>query len=672
MMQRAKDVLYRGLALLLGVLALAAFSAAYFSPAKSICRIVLVGLAGVFLLGIDLVIRGVIVEKPWYRRLLPIWCLVPFGLAFFVGAAQHYQIREDALNDTERLASEVLAALQTPGAPSGTTRESTAEAPVKHYTTDALTKVVKQLEDARRETSLGDEETQRFNALVRTVANDLNGRGLDAARVRADAGADTFAEFLLALAVQGLFVFWVPCLLAVAIRRAGVAVEQGAGSEFTPNGVKRSIRTRDENILGEKRPLFVPRLCFAILMLLGTNYIFAPLGLKTTYMMTIVDQHAAPGQTSFTLWSTSFSQSPVITAGFLGFLLYAVITSTQRFAQDDFDDQAMFSLLVRGLVVILLSFALSASPVNEQISRTFVFVAGVFPVRALEALGKKLSITLDPDFSPSENGSFEGLPSLDPTKAFALRAAGIQSTADLAAMEINSIAERVWINPRLLGRTVDRAILIDAVGMKIVGQLEECGVRLATEIAVPEAEIPGPVIEKLGDMARMIARRLARDPRVEAVRQWRTNTSDATAIAEVVQKVALSNRVKRLIEAGDNAGAANEFITIDLSTFGPLAPLHLLYSDFSQVDQLIEGVCSQFPSFGTIERFQYGKQWELRADPAAPKSAVPHARVDLQLWGVPVPDHTPLADRGIKRGATLYAVSLTDAPASPLGASRGP
>ena len=43
-------------------------------------------------------------------------------------------------------------------------------------------------------------------------------------------------------------------------------------------------------------------------------------------------------------------------------------------------------------------------------------------------------------------------PSLDPAKVFAVRAAGIQSSYDLAAMPIEEIVGRVRIDPRLLGR----------------------------------------------------------------------------------------------------------------------------------------------------------------------------------------------------------------------------
>jgi uncharacterized protein YhhL (DUF1145 family) len=272
--------------------------------------------------------------------------------------------------------------------------------------------------------------------------------------------------------------------------------------------------------------------------------VFAPFGLRATYVMGLVDEHALAGHTSWALWTTSFAEVPVIVVGFVGFLLYALITATQRFALDDLDDQTMLALLVRGLVVILLCFALSSSPMNDIVERIFVFVAGVFPLRALEALAKKANVAIDPDFDGAVS-SFDGLPSLDPVKVFALRSAGIQSTYDLAATPIEEIAERVRIDPRLLGRAVDRAILIDTIGLDLAKRLERFAINSATElvalkgampdlIEVPVAPpaLPGPpgTIDatpapavpstQLRDAAARVADRLAVDQRVARIRTW--------------------------------------------------------------------------------------------------------------------------------------------------------
>jgi hypothetical protein len=372
------------------------------------------------------------------------------------------------------------------------------------------------------------EEAKRFAEIARVIGHDvLSARG-DIDVVCNDIRVDTGSGLTLAIAIQALFVFWIPALLAVSISRALKRTRR----DHTREDVQRCMDLRDFKIIAEDEYLFLPRICFAILLVLGTNYVFAPLGLKASYIMSIVDEHALPGHTTFTLWSTSFSQAPVIVVGFVGFLLYALITATQRFALDDFDDRALLALLVRGLVVILLSFALSSSEINEFASRTFVFIAGVFPIRALEAIAKRVNLTIDPDFSGDRDSSFAGLPGLDPVKVSALRAAGIQSTYDLAAMNIQDVAERVRIDPTLLGRAVDRAILIDALGLKLAEQLSDYGIGSATELvdggtldnlkaptAAPSA--PDKVDPTtLRGAAVAVQTRLSRDERVRSVRGW--------------------------------------------------------------------------------------------------------------------------------------------------------
>jgi uncharacterized protein YhhL (DUF1145 family) len=227
-----------------------------------------------------------------------------------------------------------------------------------------------------------------------------------------------------------------------------------------------------------------------------------------------------PGHGSWATWTSCFPDVPVFVVGFVGFLLYALLMTTRRYVQDDLDDQAVFGLLLRGIVVVLLCFALSASPINETATRLFVFIAGVFPVRALEAIAKKLNVAIDPDFSSDGPGDFDGLPSLGPAKVFALRAAGIESSYDLAATPIEDIARRVRIDPRLLGRAVDRALLIDAVGIKFVCDLAPFAITSATELVALKDALPAAITAQFGDAAKRAADRLAVDPRVTEVKSW--------------------------------------------------------------------------------------------------------------------------------------------------------
>jgi hypothetical protein len=456
------------------------------------------------------------------RRFMPAWSVVPFLCALGSSAWVHHQQRQHALCDVRMLATELNRPL--PAARGGRL---------------VMQPLDKRLDAVSRSflIQLADEkEKTRFIKLARVVARDLDRANGDIDKVLDEARQDTLVDFCMCLGLQALFVLWIPFLLMTSIARAGrklASRHQDRGRDQTQAADRRAARclrrcldVRDRRILSEERAFFVPRLCFGALLVLGTAYVFAPFGLRASYLMSLVNDHPAPGQTSYVLWCNNFSAVPVLVVGFVGFLLYALMTATQRFAQDDFDDQAMFALLIRGLVVILLSFALS--PVNDDAARLFVFVAGVFPLRALEALAKRANISLDPDFPSDGPGSFDGISSLDPTKVFALRAAGIQSTYDLAAMPIEEVARRVRIDPRLLGRAVDRAILVDSIGPDLTKALEPFAITSATELAKAKDSMSA-IRDKLGEAPQRAAERLASDRRLTLVQEW---LEDAQAEAE--------------------------------------------------------------------------------------------------------------------------------------------
>ncbi|MDB4955792.1 MAG: hypothetical protein JWO36_3361 [Myxococcales bacterium] len=467
---------------------------------------------------IDLVLRprkgtaGVVV-----RRYLSFWALVPFLCALGASAWMHVQQWQDGMDDIGVVADDLKRALCPTTCDWNKLSGDDVERAV-----DAMIKLRFPGDDAK------SDEAHQFDEIARVVGTDLVRAKGNRDLVVSNAQVDTLPGFLLAFSVQALFVLWIPLLLAMKIHKAYRELGRRARetSESDRKGFTGSVNERDKRILGEGHAFFVPRFCFGALLVLGTNYVLAPYGLKASYIMSLVDEHALPGHASQTLWSTSFSAAPVIVVGFVGFLIYALITATQRFIQDDLDDQALLSLLVRGLVVILLSFALSSSPIDGTISRLFVFVAGVFPVRALEALSKRANVAIDPEFETETTKSFEGVPSLDPTKVFALRSAGIQSSYDLAAIPIEDIAARVRIDPRLLGRAVDRAILIEAVGLELAKKLEPFAITSATELVNLSREgtgLPDPVAKAFGDTdtsVKRLAERLADDERVKTVAAW--------------------------------------------------------------------------------------------------------------------------------------------------------
>ncbi|HMG20803.1 MAG TPA: hypothetical protein VK607_05780 [Kofleriaceae bacterium] len=482
------------------------------------------------------------------RWFLPVWSLVPFACALACSAWVHFQQWRNGLDDFRDIAAELdgksldrVIAERFPYAPADPReqRHFIELAQVVAHDRDLAKIKLDRLRSHKDKPDQDEPTGPRFTGDRFTEGNPIEDKPAEACAsvlekphgnvkfVRCRARRDSMLDFVLTLGAQAVFVLWIPGLLMISMARARRNLDTHADSRLgdncraaaAPMSLHDCIAYRDLRILAEDRSYFIPRLCFGALLVLGTTYMFAPFGLKESYLMSLANDHALPGHTSFVLWCNNFAEVPVIVVGFVGFLVYALITATQRFAQDDLDDLSIMALLVRGLIVILLSLALSASPINNEAARLFVFIAGVFPVRALEAIAKRANVSIDPDFASDGPSSFEGIPNLDPAKVFALRAAGIQSSYDLAAMRIEDVARRVRIDPRLLGRAVDRAILIDAVGRKLAEQLEPFAITSATEL-VDARPLPEAVTDRLGDAPGRAAQRLADDGRVVQVRHW--------------------------------------------------------------------------------------------------------------------------------------------------------
>ncbi|HEX3766466.1 MAG TPA: hypothetical protein VHW23_47560 [Kofleriaceae bacterium] len=498
------------------------------------------------------------------RGLMPVWALLPFVIGLVTSAWLQHRSWQSGLSDVRELAAEMDTDpdLRASGAiTSGGVERAVHNAIIHHFPgrgafaskappdkaapDKAESPAVARQSDSADGDDRADEE-RRFIELARVVGHDLlratarckpapcaGDQLVDA--VARGAHKDTRSYVVMAFAMQALFVLWIPFLLVVSIARAASRLD-GVKPARGLDRAQRARRcvlddARDVRILAEDHAFFAPRLCFAALLLLGTTYVFAPFGLKTSYTMSLVEAHALPGHTSFMLWCNHFAAAPVITVGFVGFLIYALITATQRFAQDDFDDVAMFSLLIRGLTVILLSLALSSAETSlgEAPPRLVVFLAGVFPVRALAALAKRANMSIDPEFETDDARSFACIPSLDPSKVFALRAAGIQSTYDLASVPIVDIIGRVRIDPRLLGRAVDRAILIDAVGDELAGKLAPFAITCASElVAAWRAGLPAAMDAPLASAATRAAERLDGDRRLSELLACMTPLGEAS------------------------------------------------------------------------------------------------------------------------------------------------
>ncbi|MBC7975153.1 MAG: hypothetical protein H7138_09225, partial [Myxococcales bacterium] len=211
-------------------------------------QVAFIALAGVPALAlIDwLARRGSTECRPtWFRGYLAWWCLVPFVCAVAGAAWVHYQKRSQSLEDIRQLASDVRQAVTTkfpdrgwgtfrpavrsaaitwdcrpeqPGDLSGTEVEQVVANLIttRFMPNDPKTALV----EGKGQLELRSEEARRFGELARVAGNDLRLACGDVDLVYTRAEEDTIQGFALAVAIQALFVLWIPVMLAVSIARA--------------------------------------------------------------------------------------------------------------------------------------------------------------------------------------------------------------------------------------------------------------------------------------------------------------------------------------------------------------------------------------------------------------------------------------------------------------------
>lgn len=619
----------------------------------------------------------------WFRPFLPFWCFVPFVCALAGSWWMHYQQREQALDEIDELVLDIHAQHPVWDSPDAVYKaiDTLAEPRFKHLTPKP------ESDDKAQPHGRWTRERNRFVQLARVVGEDM--RHIESCRagympmclpaVRDGFSDGTITSYLLPLGLQSLLILWFPALLAVSIRVSLRRLDQAISDR--DDNMRWCLDARDYRIVAEGQALFIPRLFFAMILLLGTNYVMSPIGMKATYLMAAVDEHGLPGQTSYSLWSTDFTEAPVVAIGFVGYLLYAIITATQRFIVRDLDDRSLLALLVRGVLVLLLSLALSATEVNDIAARAFVFIAGIFPIRALESLAKRVNIAMDPDFGGSTTNSFEGIPNLDPAKVFAMRAAGIESVSDLATMPIRDIAERVRVDLHLLGRVVDRAVLIDAIGLDLAKCLVPLGVTSATELVDLDEANLAIIVEKLGRAPALVAKRLRNDARLAELRRWVTDpnsiTDEERDRAKLLREAALPAINRRLDELVSSVSKSTPdasdalraevadlkkdikkagFLTVHLHEFN-VSPstVELPYAAYNSFTELCDDIFYRLR--GHVQLYQYGREWSLHV--LGQPTDLQHARqIQRRGYGRPVDDRRSLDTVGIRAGDEIEVRKL--------------
>lgn len=228
---------------------------------------------------------------------------------------------------------------------------------------------------------------------------------------------------------------------------------------------------------------FFRRLTFAVLISIGLVGLFAPASPLASIVGEYVALHPMPGEPSYPFFLSFFKNAPPYAVGFAGFYLYALTTFLQRFQTNSLNECMLISLFNRGLVVVILSLVLSGITTGDNISRALIFAVGVFPQTGLQAIAKISQTTVDKLANDTSNG-FQVLPEIDIWKEAALDESGISSIDDLAKADWRKVLESVGINPYVLLRSADRALLIHVFGFDAADGLKSIPVYTASELVL--------------------------------------------------------------------------------------------------------------------------------------------------------------------------------------------
>lgn len=359
------------------------------------------------------------------------------------------------------------------------------------------------------------EEVKRFEHLVRVVANRVNNisdaevrkaekrhgswffriglQGDPCAQAQGRALAfcrETYITMLANLwfpaSLLAVLILFFPALFIASFWRAAQGVEKGSGlfrngfSTFAAEVWYRRYRSQLED---QNHAFFWRRAGFAFLIGYGALYLVAPPGMKAMTIGEYLALHAIPGEPTFPYLLSAFERAQPFTIGFAGYFLYALTGFVRRFATHDLHDRIFMPLFIRGITVMLLSWVLATLGEEGGLSRILVFAAGVFPQTGLQAIAKVTQTTVD-RLSAEGTSGFKTIPEIDFWKETTLQEIGINDFNDLAKADLRELLVALGMNPAVLARAADRAVLVQALGAEAADKLAAVPLYTASEVVL--------------------------------------------------------------------------------------------------------------------------------------------------------------------------------------------
>jgi hypothetical protein len=330
-----------------------------------------------------------------------------------------------------------------------------------------------------------DEETAaRYESLVRVVAKEMDRVGGKLDVFAAEARSTLLTSAWFPITVQGLLLLFFPGLLLSGFLRAAQGIQQAADAGGPATFAGHVWYRRYRHLLQEQEHRFFwRRLGFALLMGYGTIYLVAPLGVKAMEIGEYLTLNAIPGEPTYPFLLTAFQKAPPFSVGFAGFYLYALTLFVRRYTTHDLNDRIYVPLFLRGITVVLLGWVLASIGDEGGLSRALIFAVGIFPQAGLQAIAKMTQTTVD-RLSNEGGSAFKTIPEIDFWKETTLQETGINDFNDLAKANLDELLVDLGMNPAVLLRAVDRAVLIHVLGAEAAAKLAAIPLFTASDVVL--------------------------------------------------------------------------------------------------------------------------------------------------------------------------------------------
>ncbi|MES1241886.1 MAG: hypothetical protein ABUT39_09735 [Acidobacteriota bacterium] len=327
-----------------------------------------------------------------------------------------------------------------------------------------------------------EEAADRYESLVRVVAKEMDRAGGKLDVFKDQARSLLLVNSLFPIGVQALLLFFFPGLLLSGFLRAAQGIRQAAEAGEPATFAGHVWYRRYRHLLQEQdHRFFWRRLGFALLMSYGTIYLVAPLGVKAMEIGDYLTLNSIPGEPTYPFLLTAFQKAPPFSVGFAGFYLYALTLFVRRYTTHDLNDRIYVPLFLRGVTVVLLGWVLASIGDEGGLSRALVFAVGIFPQAGLQAVAKMTQTTVD-RLSNEGGSAFKTIPEIDFWKETTFLETGINDFNDLAKANLDELLVDLGMNPAVLLRAVDRAVLIHVLGAEAAAKLATIPLFTASDV----------------------------------------------------------------------------------------------------------------------------------------------------------------------------------------------